>query len=102
MRLKSFRGWFRNLALARKLILINVVFIVLPLGLMGYFAFARFTETTERKVGDYRLQTLKQLTLNIDTYMNEPEPADRDALSISQGDRLSGHEASPRRTPDAG
>lgn len=71
MRLKSFRGWFRNLALARKLILINVVFIVLPLGLMGYFAFARFTETTERKVGDYQLQTLKQLTLNIDTYMNE-------------------------------
>lgn len=54
MRLKSFRGWFRNLALARKLILINVVFIVLPLGLMGYFAFARFTETTERKVGDYQ------------------------------------------------
>lgn len=71
MQLKSFRGWFRNLALARKLILINVVFIVLPLGLMGYFAFARFTETTERKVGDYQLQTLKQLTLNIDTYMNE-------------------------------
>jgi two-component system, sensor histidine kinase YesM len=71
MRLKSFRGWFRNLALARKLILINVVFIVLPLGLTGYFAFARFTETTERKVGDYQLQTLKQLTLNIDTYMNE-------------------------------
>ncbi|MEK4853277.1 sensor histidine kinase [Paenibacillus sp. FSL H7-0756] len=69
--MKSFRGWFRNLALARKLILINVVFIVLPLGLMGYFAFARFTETTERKVGDYQLQTLKQLTLNIDTYMNE-------------------------------
>lgn len=69
--MKLFRSWFRNLALARKLILINVVFIVLPLGLMGYFAFARFTETTERKVGDYQLQTLKQLTLNIDTYMNE-------------------------------
>lgn len=69
--MKSFRGWFRNLALARKLILINVVFIVFPLGLMGYFAFARFTDTTERKVGDYQLQTLKQLTLNIDTYMNE-------------------------------
>ncbi|WNS46240.1 sensor histidine kinase [Paenibacillus sp. MMS20-IR301] len=69
--MKSFHSWFRNLALARKLILINVVFIVLPLGLMGYFAFARFTETTERKVGDYQLQTLKQLTLNIDTYMNE-------------------------------
>jgi two-component system sensor histidine kinase YesM len=69
--LRAFGRWFRNLALARKLILINVVFIVLPLGLMGYFAFARFTETTESKVGDYQLQTLKQLTLNIDTYMNE-------------------------------
>ncbi|MEK3876637.1 sensor histidine kinase [Paenibacillus sp. FSL M7-0420] len=69
--MRSVHSWFRNLALARKLILINVVFIVLPLGLMGYFAFARFTATTERKVGDYQLQTLKQLTLNIDTYMNE-------------------------------
>jgi len=69
--LKAFGKWFRNLALARKLILINVVFIMLPLGLMGYFAYVRFAETTESKVGDYQLQTLKQLTLNIDTYMNE-------------------------------
>lgn len=69
--MKAFGRWFRNLALARKLILINVVFIVLPLGLMGYFAFARFADTTENKVGDYQLQTLKQLTFNIDTYMSE-------------------------------
>ncbi|MGU3472298.1 sensor histidine kinase [Paenibacillus sp. D51F] len=69
--MKAFGNWFRNLELARKLILINVVFIVLPLGLMGYLAFSRFSATTEAKVGDYQLQTLKQMTLNIDTYMNE-------------------------------
>ncbi|KAA9003978.1 sensor histidine kinase [Paenibacillus spiritus] len=69
--MKSLRRRFANLGLAQKLILINVVFIVLPLGFMGFLAFSRFSEATENKVGEYQLQTLKQLTLNIDTYMNE-------------------------------
>ncbi|MGN7454586.1 cache domain-containing sensor histidine kinase [Paenibacillus pasadenensis] len=69
--MKAFGIWFRSLELARKLILINAVFIVLPLGLMGGFAFARFSETTEAKVGESQLQAIKQMTLNIDTYMNE-------------------------------
>lgn len=64
-------GWFKNQELARKLILINFILIVLPLSIMGYFAFTRFAATLEQKVGDYQLQTLKQLTLNIDTYMAE-------------------------------
>ncbi|QJC53154.1 sensor histidine kinase [Paenibacillus albicereus] len=69
--MKAFGSWFRNLELARKLILINAVFIVLPLGLMGGFAFVRFSETTEAKVGESQLQAIKQMTLNIDTYMSE-------------------------------
>jgi len=64
-------GWFKNQELARKLILINFILIVLPLSVMGYFAFTRFASTLEQKVGDYQLQTMKQLTLNLDTYMAE-------------------------------
>ncbi|MEV5027554.1 cache domain-containing sensor histidine kinase [Paenibacillus sp. LPE1-1-1.1] len=64
-------GWFKNQELARKLILINFILVVLPLSVMGYFAFTRFAGTLEQKVGDYQLQTLKQLTLNLDTYMAE-------------------------------
>ncbi|MBB3111846.1 two-component system sensor histidine kinase YesM [Paenibacillus phyllosphaerae] len=67
----SLRRWLRNLPLARKLILVQVALIVVPLGAMGYFAFASFAGKIEEQVGKYQLQTLKQVTLNIDTYMNE-------------------------------
>lgn len=62
---------FLNQELARKLIFINFVLVVIPLGAMGLFAYTGFEKTMEDKVGSYQLQTLKQVTLNIDTYMNE-------------------------------
>ncbi|WP_424766441.1 cache domain-containing sensor histidine kinase [Paenibacillus sp. sgz302251] len=70
-RTKAMIRWFGNQELARKLIIINFILIVLPLSVMGYFAFSRFAQALEQKVGDYQLQTLKQLTLNLDTYMAE-------------------------------
>ncbi|MFD2611736.1 cache domain-containing sensor histidine kinase [Paenibacillus gansuensis] len=69
--LQAANRWFRNLELARKLILINVLLIAVPLGVMCMFAFASFTGKMEQQVGKYQLQTLKQVTYNIDTYMNE-------------------------------
>jgi len=63
--------WFKNLELARKLILINFILILIPLCVLGSFAYTSFTRTMEDNVGDFQLQTLKQVTLNIDTYMNE-------------------------------
>lgn len=69
--LRNTQQWFGNLALARKLILVQVLLIVLPLGAMGIFAFQSFAAKMEEQVGKYQLQTLKQVTLNIDTYMNE-------------------------------
>jgi len=71
-------GWIRTLLrrfadqeLAKKLIVVNCVLIVVPLGAMVWFAYGGFERTMERNVGAYQLQTLKQVTLNIDTYMNE-------------------------------
>lgn len=63
--------WFKNQELARKLIWINALLVLLPLAVMGVFTFTSFQETMERNVGSYQLQALKQVTLNVDTYMNE-------------------------------
>ncbi|MNJ36578.1 Sensor histidine kinase YpdA [compost metagenome] len=71
MRLRRGLQWLKNLKLAQKLILINSVLIVIPLGALGVYAFSSFRETMEVNVGESQLQTLKQITLNIDTYMEE-------------------------------
>ena len=63
--------WFKNLKLAQKLILIHAVLIVIPMGALGIYAFASFADTMEDNVGESQLQTLKQVTLNMDTYMEE-------------------------------
>jgi Predicted signal transduction protein with a C-terminal ATPase domain len=70
-RLGRIQQWFKNLALARKLILVNVLLIVVPLGVIGAWSFSIFASKMEEQVGKYQLQMLKQVTLNIDTYMNE-------------------------------
>src|SRR5690606_11428254 len=62
---------FKNQELARKLILINCVLLLVPLAAMGVYTFASSQKAMEKNVGTYQLQTLKQVTLNIDTYMNE-------------------------------
>jgi len=70
----TMRRWlqrFLDLDLAKKLIIVNCALIVAPLCAMTLFAFASFERTMERNVGAYQLQALKQVTLNIDTYMNE-------------------------------
>jgi len=62
---------FKNQELARKLIWINFLLILVPLAVMGVYAFASFQKTMEKNVGSYQLQSLRQVSLNIDTYMNE-------------------------------
>ncbi len=70
-RQRSLVRWFTNQELARKLILINFLLVVVPIGAMGVYAFSSFENAMEKNVGAYQLQTIQQLTLNIDTYMNE-------------------------------
>lgn len=62
---------FKNQELARKLIWINCLLVLVPLAAMGLYTFASFERAMEKNVGSYQLQTVKQITLNIDTYMNE-------------------------------
>ncbi|WP_372638390.1 cache domain-containing protein, partial [Cohnella sp.] len=70
-RKRSLVRWFTNQELARKLILINFLLVVVPIGAMGVYTFSSFENAMEKNVGAYQLQTIQQLTLNIDTYMNE-------------------------------
>jgi two-component system sensor histidine kinase YesM len=72
--MNGIRGWvqrFKDQELAKKLIFINFVLVLVPLAAMGLFTFTSFERTMEENVGAYQLQTLKQVTLNIDTYMSE-------------------------------
>lgn len=62
---------FKNQELAKKLIWIHALLVVIPITALGVFMFSFFEDTLEEKVGAYQLQAVKQLTLNIDTYMNE-------------------------------
>ncbi|XID92780.1 sensor histidine kinase [Paenibacillaceae bacterium WGS1546] len=70
-RKRSLVRWFTNQELARKLILINFLLVVVPIGAMGIYAFSSFENAMEKNVGAYQLQTIRQISLNIDTYMNE-------------------------------
>ncbi|MFC4597529.1 cache domain-containing sensor histidine kinase [Cohnella hongkongensis] len=70
-RKRSLVRWFTNQGLARKLILINFLLVVVPIGAIGFYTFSSFESAMEKNVGSYQLQTIQQLTLNIDTYMNE-------------------------------
>ncbi|HIW32072.1 MAG TPA: sensor histidine kinase [Candidatus Paenibacillus intestinavium] len=63
--------WFKHKELAKKLAIIYFILIVVPLSIMIYFTFTIFADKLEQKVGDYQLQTLKQLTLRMDAYMEE-------------------------------
>ncbi|MFD0673010.1 histidine kinase [Cohnella sp. GCM10027633] len=70
-RLRAPGQWFRDQGLARKLIWVNFVLVFVPLAVMGFYTFSSFEGTMEKNVGGYQLQATKQVTLNIDTYMNE-------------------------------
>ena len=70
-RRRSLAAWFKNLKLAHKLILVNYLLILIPVTAMGLYTFNRFQKTMKENVGKYQLQTVKQLSLNLDTYMNE-------------------------------
>jgi len=71
MLLKNSVRAFKNQELARKLIWINCLLILVPLAVLGVYAFASFQKTMEKNVGSYQLQSVRQVSLNIDTYMNE-------------------------------
>ncbi|MFC0215706.1 sensor histidine kinase [Paenibacillus chartarius] len=70
---RSFRapGWFRNQPLVFKFTLVSFILIALPLAITGYLTYAGYSSSLERNVGKYQADFVRELTTNIDTYMNE-------------------------------
>jgi two-component system sensor histidine kinase YesM len=63
--------WFRNQPLVFKFTLASFILIALPLAITGYLTYAGYSSSLERNVGKYQADFVRELTTNIDTYMNE-------------------------------
>jgi two-component system sensor histidine kinase YesM len=63
--------WLKNLPLAVKLIAISFMLIAIPLGIASYLTFTSYSASIQKNTGKYQMDVVKELTANIDTYMNE-------------------------------
>ncbi|MGO4275717.1 sensor histidine kinase, partial [Paenibacillus sp. TAF58] len=63
--------WIKNLPIAVKLIVISFILIAVPLGIASYLTFTSYSASIQKNTGKYQMDVVKELTANIDTYMNE-------------------------------
>jgi two-component system sensor histidine kinase YesM len=63
--------WFKNLPLAIKLISTSFILIAIPLAIASYLTFTSYSASIQKNTGKYQMDVVKELTANIDTYMNE-------------------------------
>ncbi|WP_052486961.1 cache domain-containing sensor histidine kinase [Gordoniibacillus kamchatkensis] len=63
--------WFRNRPLVFKFTMVSFVLIALPLAITGYLTYASYSSSIQRNVGKYQADFVRELTTNIDTFMNE-------------------------------
>lgn len=57
--------------IARKLIVMSAIFIAVPLGIASYLTYTSYSASIQKNTGKYQMDVVKELTANIDTYMNE-------------------------------
>lgn len=63
--------WIKNLPIAVKLIVISFILIAVPLGIASYLTYTSYSASIQKNTGKYQMDVVKELTANIDTYMNE-------------------------------
>lgn len=61
----------KDLPIAMKLIVLSAVFIAVPLGIASYLTYTSYSESIQKNTGKYQMDVVKELTANIDTYLNE-------------------------------
>jgi two-component system sensor histidine kinase YesM len=59
------------LPIAVKLIVISFILIAVPLGIASYLTYTSYSASIQKNTGKYQMDVVKELTANIDTYMNE-------------------------------
>lgn len=63
--------WIKDLPIAVKLIVISFILIAVPLGIASYLTYTSYSASIQKNTGKYQMDVVKELTANIDTYMNE-------------------------------
>ncbi|MDQ0877882.1 two-component system sensor histidine kinase YesM [Paenibacillus sp. V4I3] len=71
IQLKNRLQWIKNLPIAVKLIVISFILIAVPLGIASYLTYTSYSASIQKNTGKYQMDVVKELTANIDTYMNE-------------------------------
>lgn len=71
IRLRNKLQLIKDLPIAMKLIVLSAVFIAVPLGIASYLTFTSYSESIQKNTGKYQMDVVKELTANIDTYLNE-------------------------------
>ncbi|WP_179232785.1 sensor histidine kinase [Paenibacillus rigui] len=61
---------FANLRLLTKMLVINLI-VILPLLIASLFAYSSYSASIKKSVGKYQGDVVRELTTNLDTYMNE-------------------------------
>ncbi|WNR42087.1 cache domain-containing sensor histidine kinase [Paenibacillus roseipurpureus] len=70
-RLNDRLSWIQHLPIATKLIGLSAIFIAVPLGIASYLTYTSYSDSIQKNTGKYQMDVVKELTANIDTYMNE-------------------------------
>lgn len=63
--------WVKNLPIASKLIIISFILIAVPLGIASYLTYTSYSASIQKNIGKFQMDVVKELTANIDTYVNE-------------------------------
>ncbi|NRF94573.1 sensor histidine kinase [Paenibacillus frigoriresistens] len=63
--------WIKDLPIAVKLTVISFILIAVPLGIASYLTYTSYSASIQKNTGKYQMDVVKELTANIDTYMNE-------------------------------
>lgn len=64
---------FNNLSIRSKLILIYMLIIIIPFVFISFFSFTKYVKYIQDKVTDSKMQTIAQISNNLDNYMEEIE-----------------------------
>ncbi len=61
----------KNLPIVIKLIVISFILIAAPLGIASYLTYTSYSASIQKNTGKFQMDVVKELTANIDTYVNE-------------------------------
>ncbi|MFC5451485.1 cache domain-containing sensor histidine kinase [Paenibacillus aestuarii] len=71
LQLQRWMQSIKNLPIVIKLIVISFILIAAPLGIASYLTYTSYSASIQKNTGKFQMDVVKELTANIDTYVNE-------------------------------